>query len=382
MMLGTLFNYLDRQTLALLSPMILRETHISAQGYGEVISCFSFAYMLSTPLWGSILDRIGLRLGMSISIAIWAAASVSHSLVSTLLGFAIARAVLGFGEGSMFPGGFRTAMDSLPPQKQARGLALAYSGSSVGSMLAPLIILPVAVAFGWRPAFLVTPAAALLWLVLWRLSVKETLFPHRTRLPRLVLPNVLERRFWALVFSYGLGALPVGAINYLGPLYLSRAFHMSARQLGWVLWIPPAGLEAGYFFWGWIADHYCKNSIRPAWLYFLLAFIALPAAAAPLARNSSEALALLTVTMFAAGGLIVVTLRSGGLTYGEERRGLAAGIASSSFSLAVAIVLPVCGHLFDAHRYHDAFLIVGMLPFAGTLVWFFLTARGAIKSAA
>src|ERR1700688_4642668 len=75
MMLGTLLNYLDRQVLALLSPLILADTHLSTQSYTETISTFSYAYMLSTLFWGSILDRIGLRTGMMISLAIWLASS-------------------------------------------------------------------------------------------------------------------------------------------------------------------------------------------------------------------------------------------------------------------------------------------------------------------
>src|SRR5579871_41128 len=96
MMLGTLLSYLDRQILALLSPMILKETHLTAQAYTETISSFSYAYMVATLIWGPVLDRIGLRLGMLISLSIWMVSSASHSLVSTFLGFALARGVLGF----------------------------------------------------------------------------------------------------------------------------------------------------------------------------------------------------------------------------------------------------------------------------------------------
>ena len=70
-MLGTLLSYVDRGVLAVLSPMILADTRMSAQSYGEVISAFSFAYTVSTVIWGSLIDRIGLRWGMAISVAIW-----------------------------------------------------------------------------------------------------------------------------------------------------------------------------------------------------------------------------------------------------------------------------------------------------------------------
>ena len=373
MLLGTLLSYLDRGVLALLSPMILRETRMSAQDYGEVISAFSFAYMLSTPLWGSVIDRIGLRLGMTISVVIWMVSSASHSLVSTFLGFAVARGALGVGEGAMFPGGFRTAMDSLPPEKQARGIAIAYSGSSLGTICAPLLITPIAVAYGWRPAFIVTPVAALIWLLLWRGTVNASSLVQPVRSRRLAFPNVLERRFWSLVASYALGALPVGAITYLAPLYLSRAFGLSQAELGRVLWIPPAGLEAGYFFWGWLADRTVAGNPRPRWMFALMALLALPGAAIARFHNQPAAIALLAATMFAAAGFVVVALRTGALAYAPEQRSMAAGIASGSFSAAVALVMPLCGRLFDARLYSSAFLIVALMPLAGTLLWWVLT---------
>src|SRR5689334_1895629 len=224
MMLGTLLSYVDRASLALLSPMFLSDIHMSAQDYSWCISAFSFAYMFAAFAWGSILDRIGLRLGMAISLFIWMLSSASHALLGSFLGFALARAMLGIGEGSIFPGGFRTALDSLPVDKQARGIALAYSGSSAGSIVAPILLTPVALVYGWRVAFLVTPTLALLWLVLWIGTVDPSRFANQTRpAQRFVLPDMRERRFWSLVASYALGALPVGAITYMTPLYLSRA---------------------------------------------------------------------------------------------------------------------------------------------------------------
>src|SRR5581483_10685243 len=104
MMLGTLLSYVDRGSLALLSPMFLSATHMTAQDYSWCISAFSFAYMFSALAWGSVLDRVGLRLGMAISLFIWMVSSASHAAVSSFLGFAVARAALGIGEGSIFHG--------------------------------------------------------------------------------------------------------------------------------------------------------------------------------------------------------------------------------------------------------------------------------------
>src|SRR5437764_3577199 len=324
MMLGTLLSYVDRASLALLSPMFLSATNMSAQEYSWCISAFSFAYMFSALGWGSVLDRIGLRLGMTISLVIWMLSSATHAVVSSFVGFAAARAALGVGEGSMFPGGFRTALDSLPIDKQARGIALAYSGSSLGSILAPIILTPVAIRYGWRMAFLVTPALALLWLVTWVGTVDPSKFPNKSRTAqRMVFPNMRERRFWSLVASYALGALPVGAIIYLTPLYLARAFGLTTAQLGFVLWIPPAGLESGYFFWGWVADRFERASPRPVWLIVLMALLVLPVAAVHWFNNAPAAIGLLTFGLFASGGLVVATLRTAALPYPHDQRSMA-----------------------------------------------------------
>ena len=378
MMLGTLLSYVDRASLALLSPMFLSATHMTAQDYSWCISAFSFAYMFAALMWGSILDRIGLRLGMAISVFIWMVSSAAHALMSSFAGFAIARAALGIGEGSIFPGGFRTALDSLPVDKQARGIALAYSGSSLGSILAPIILTPVAIAYGWRIAFLVTPVLALVWLVIWLVTVDPSSFPNKTRTAqRMAFPNMGERRFWSLVASYALGALPVGAITYMTPLYLSRAFGLTPAELGFVLWIPPAGLEAGYFFWGWVADRFERASPRPAWLIALMALLALPLIAVHWFNSVPIAIALLSFTLFASGGLVVVTLRTGALAYPHDQRSMVAGIASSSFSAAVALTLPICGRLFDQQQFSTAFAFVAVLPIIGATIWWLFPVHAA-----
>ena len=166
-MLSTLLSYIDRQVLAVLSPTILHDTGLSANAYANAISAFSIAYMIGNPLWGSVLDFVGLRLGMLMAVGLWTVASTSHAWVTGFIGFAVARAVLGFGEGAAFPGAMRTATESLPPNQVSRGMALGYSGASLGAIITPLIVTPIALQFGWQTAFLITGAFGAVWLLLW-----------------------------------------------------------------------------------------------------------------------------------------------------------------------------------------------------------------------
>src|SRR5712671_5680734 len=248
MMLCSWLSYVDRQVLAVLSPTILQATGLSAQRYGEIVSAFSIAYMFANPFWGAVLDYVGLRIGMIAAVAIWTAASAAHAGMSGFLGFAACRAFLGLGEGATFPGGFRASVDSLPPERQARGMAIAYSGGSLGAIFAPVVVVPVAAAFGWRAAFFVTGLLGALWILVWLSVARPPFLPAPVEKPaRLASLSPFERRFWALVASYSLGSVAIAPIFYLSPLYLNRVMGLSQSDLGKVLWIPPLGWEIGYF---------------------------------------------------------------------------------------------------------------------------------------
>jgi ACS family hexuronate transporter-like MFS transporter len=374
MMLACSFlSYLDRQILAVLSPMILAELKLNAEKYGQIISGFSVAYMIGNPVWGAVLDRVGLRRGMTVAVALWTIACGAHAVLSGFLGFAVARAVLGFGEGATFPGGLRTAMDWLPPKSQSRGLAVAYSGGSLGAIVTPLVVTPIALAYGWRAAFIVTGVAGLAWVLLWRGTVDFSAATHGRQSERIILPKLFERRFWSLVASYGLAALPIGLILYLAPLYLSQVLGFTQAGLGRVLWLPPLGWEVGYFFWGWFADKFALGNRRPVWLFFTLAAIGLPQVAIVVFRNPVVALGLMFWAMFVASGFVVVSLRTSAFAYPAEQTGLVAGIGAGSWSAINAVVLPLLGRMFDAKHYSEAFVLVGVVPVLGAMLWWALT---------
>jgi ACS family hexuronate transporter-like MFS transporter len=114
MAFASLLSFVDRQVLAVLAPTILAETGMTAQDYGNVVFCFFLAFSLGNPLWGSILDYVGLRTGMLVAVALWSGATAAHALMGSVAGFAFARLVLGLCEGATFPGGVKTAVETCP----------------------------------------------------------------------------------------------------------------------------------------------------------------------------------------------------------------------------------------------------------------------------
>jgi ACS family hexuronate transporter-like MFS transporter len=380
MMLCSWLSYMDRQLLAVLAPTILSDTGLNAQTYGEIVSAFSIAYMIANPLWGSVLDYVGVRMGMMAAVAIWTAASTAHAWMGGFLGFASARAVLGLGEGATFPGGFRTAMESLPPDRQSRGIAIAYSGGSLGAIIAPILVVPVAAAFGWRAAFLATGALGALWLVMW-MSVSRPPYLSRPARPptRMASLNPLERRFWALVASYSLGSVAIGPVLYLSPLYLNRVLGFSQADLGKVLWIPPLGWEIGYFVWGWIFDRYAAEKDRPVFLFLLLAGLAIPFGLTGRAGSSAQVLLLLFWCMFVTGGFQMLGLRTGARAYPADRIASVAGVASGAWAAEAAFILPLTGRWFDQQRFDLIFWFVALTPLIGVTLWMWLS-RGTGKA--
>jgi ACS family hexuronate transporter-like MFS transporter len=373
MMTCSWLSYIDRQAFSVLSPTILHDTGLSATGYANAVFGFSIAYMIGNLAWGSWLDFVGLRLGMLIAVGLWTLASTGHALVTGMWGFVLAQGVLGFGEGATFPGGLRTAADSLPPSKQSRGMGISYSGASVGAIVAPLIVTPVAIRYGWRSAFVVTGMVGIAWLTLWWFVARAPLLPPAARKSgKIAWPNMTERRFWLLVINFGLGGAGLGQTIYLSPLYLNRVMGLSQADLGKVLWISALIWELGYYFWGWVADRFVRDEPRPVRLYILLTILAFVPATMTWVGSWQVVLGLFSWSMFIAVGFIVMSLHLGARAYPRDQTGMVAGIGSAAYSAVVAILIKIYGPLFDRHLYSAIFISLSLVPLAGTVLWWWI----------
>jgi MFS transporter, ACS family, aldohexuronate transporter len=366
MMLVSLISYVDRNTLALLSPAILAETGLSAQQYGYIISAFSVAYMIGNPVWGSLLDRFGLRRGMLSAVFFWTLASAAHAFAGGLWSFGAARAMLGFGEGATFPGGLRAAAQTLPESLRSRGIAVAYSGGSLGAIITPLLITPIAARFGWRGAFWFTGMVGLAWLVLW--AIVGSRIPVPTREPRQQKDalRLTDPRLWAFMSAYAFGALPLGFVIYGAAIYLTKVRGLTQVEVGSLLWIPPLGWEIGYFFWGWTADR-MRGRLQPIFLFITV--FSLPLILVPKAGPIWLVMAGLFFAMFVGAGFLILSIAYATEVFPVSQSGLIAGVGAGSWSAAVALAMPVFGRLFDQSRYDTAFTLAAVVPLLGYAGW-------------
>lgn len=376
MMLVSLISYIDRNTLALLAPTILKETGLNAEQYGWIISAFSIAYMIGNPVWGRVLDRAGIAFGMVAAVGFWTLASVSHVFAAGFWTFAIARAALGFGEGATFPGGLRTVVQTLPPSQQSRGIAVAYSGGALGAVVTPILVTPIAQAWGWRGAFWFTGLIGSLWIAMWLIVGRRESIRRRAALSTSTAahPSFRNPRLWAYMLLYALGCLPLAFVLYGSSIYLGKGLGLSQSTIGKLLWIPPLGWEIGYFFWGWVVDRLgLRESGRFRGIFILLTVLSLPLMAAPYTASLPAAMALMAFAMFIAGGFVISVVAYGTTAFSGNYAGFLAGLSAGAWSAAVAVTMPVFGRLFDQQRYHDAFLMAALIPVAGFAIWTMLS---------
>jgi ACS family hexuronate transporter-like MFS transporter len=168
-MASTIINYLDRQTLSVLAPYLKRDYGWSNQDFAQIVISFRVAYAIGQSVCGRLMDRVGTRTGLTISVLWYSAAAMLNSLAVGLRSFCACRFLLGAGESANWPAATKAVAEWFPNRERAWAVALFDSGSSVGAAIAPALVLWLYHAFGgWRPAFILISILGLLWIVVWR----------------------------------------------------------------------------------------------------------------------------------------------------------------------------------------------------------------------
>ena len=160
-------NYVDRQVLGVLKPIIEDEMGWSEVDYGNIVTAFQASYGLGLLVVGRWLDRVGTRRGMAIAIALWSLAAAFHSAARSVLAFILARVALGIAESAAYPGAVKSVAEWFPRRERALGVGILNAGANVGVVLTPIVGIIVAGLYGWRAAFLVTGLLGFVVLALW-----------------------------------------------------------------------------------------------------------------------------------------------------------------------------------------------------------------------
>jgi len=164
---ATTVNYMDRQILSLLKPILDDQLHWSNEQFGYVNSAFQGAYAVGLLCFGWFIDKYGTKLGYAVSIAAWSVAAMGHALVFSIGGFLVARVALGLGEGGNFPSAIKAVALWFPRRERALATSIFNSGANVGAIVAPAVVPWIALTWGWHAAFIAAGVAGLVWLFFW-----------------------------------------------------------------------------------------------------------------------------------------------------------------------------------------------------------------------
>jgi ACS family hexuronate transporter-like MFS transporter len=270
---ATTVNYVDRQVLGILKPVLERDLKWNEADFGWIVFAFQGAYAIMMPVVGRIIDWLGTRAGYALAVIIWSLASMSHALAHGFGGFAAARFALGIGEAGNFPAAIKTVAEWFPKRERALATGIFNSGSNVGAIIAPLLVPVVALHFGWRACFLVTGGLDLVWLVCWLsfykrprehplLSRQELTLLEEDHADGLAEQKIQYRDPQA---RRALSAFVIGKFLtdpvwwfylYWLPGFLALKFGLSLTKLGPPLIVIYVAADFGSVFGGWLAGKF------------------------------------------------------------------------------------------------------------------------------
>jgi len=164
---ATTVNYLDRQVIGILKPLLESDLSIGEKEYSHIIMAFQLLYGVGMAIAGRLIDKFGTKIGYGVSVILWSIAAMGHALAKSVWGFGFWRGFLGVSEAGNFPSAIKAIAEWFPKKERALATGIFNSGTNVGAIVAPLAIPAMIVAWGWQSAFIITGALGFIWIIFW-----------------------------------------------------------------------------------------------------------------------------------------------------------------------------------------------------------------------
>jgi MFS transporter, ACS family, hexuronate transporter len=164
---ATTINYLDRQIIGLLKPVLELEFDWTETDFARIVMAFTAAYALGLLFFGWLIDKIGTRKGYSFTVVFWSVAGMLHAVARSAFGFGVARVGLGLGEAGNYPAAAKTVAEWFPKKERALATGIFNAGTSLGVVIALILVPPILANYGWHEVFWFTGALGFVWLIFW-----------------------------------------------------------------------------------------------------------------------------------------------------------------------------------------------------------------------
>jgi len=410
---STVINYIDRQTLSVLAPFLKQEYHWTNTDYAYVAIAFRLAYTIGQTVCGRQLDRLGTRLGLTISVTWYSIVSVLTSLATGIRSFAAFRFLLGAGESANWPGASKAVSEWFPNRDRGLAAALYDSGSSIGGAIAPFLILPLYLRFGWRVAFAIPGLLGFLWLIVWRKmyflprdhpllgeTERKLILADRpqTETIRKPLPHWRDLlklpQTWGVIVSKSFTDPVWFFIADWFPIYL-LAKGISVRSSVFAFWVPFLAADLGNFFGGGVSGYLIRRgwslgAARKALVVFgAFGVLFLIPTIFTVKLYSIALLFALATFSYAAFSTIANVLPTD--LFSDEAVATVSGMSGTGAGIGTIIAFALIGHYSDArqaaatHSFDPIVIVAGLIPFIGMILALLLvrntsaTDRGLLK---
>jgi ACS family hexuronate transporter-like MFS transporter len=375
----TVINFIDRQTLSVLAPVIRASFHLSNTQYGRIVSAFQFGMMSGEIPMGAIMDRLGARIGLALAVFWWSSATGAQFLARTGTQFGLMRFWMGTGECGNFSGGVKTVTRLFSKTERTLALGIFNSGSMVGATVAPPLIVFLLHHYGFRAAFVVPALCGIVWLPLWWWAYRQEPGPEVSHAPESLRSMLSESSSWAVMMCRFFIGPVIQFYWYWIPSYLYSVRHMSLLQIGGLAWIPFFMGDAGGVVGGWAAGVLLRRGVSVPRTRKILMYgsslLCITSFWVPYATGKAMALAMIGIAV-AADNFLSANMY-GAITdlFPDHKVGRATGLTGVAGGLSGLLFPLLTGMLVDHVSYTPVFLMVAFMPLLGTMMLFLLARR-------
>jgi len=371
--LSTAINYLDRQTLATLAPLVRAEFHLSNAEYGLILAVFSIAYAACAPFAGMLIDRIGLDRAIGMAVGVWSCAGIATGFTRGLGGLLGCRGVLGMSEAAGIPAAGKAIHGYLLPAERALGNAWNQAGVSLGLILAPPVATWIAMRYGWRQAFVISGSLGLIWIPLWNLTARKAEpRPLGSGSPSTLNDLLRSRRLWGLLAANALNMSVYSLWTNWTTLYLVERHRLPLAEANWYAVVPPLIGALGGFGGGWLSLKWMRTGVPAVAARTRVclagALLAMPTALIPLLPTAAWTAAGISLSILAVSAVSVNVYTIPLDIFGGARAAFAVSMLVASYGAAQALISPAIGAVVDAHGYGPVCVVAAGLPMAAYAV--------------
>jgi ACS family hexuronate transporter-like MFS transporter len=367
--LSSAINYLDRQTLAALAPMIEAEFHLSRLQFGWILGVFSATYAASAPFAGLLIDRIGLTRAVSLVVGVWSFAGISTGFTEGLRGLMGCRVVLGAAEAGGIPAAGKAIHQYLRPSERALGNAVNQAGVSLGAIVAPPLAAWIAVTRGWRSAFVITGILGLVWIPLWIFTAHRAgPIPAPKAEVHTTSQLLSDRRLWAFMLANALGMVGYSLWTNWTTQYLVDKHGLTLAASARYAWIPPAFALLGGFVGGWLSSRLMLRGMAAPGARFRVCLfagvLALATATVPLAPTPAWTAGAISLSIFAISAFSANMYSLPLDIFGGARAAFAISTLVASYGGVQLVISPIFGSLMDRHQWPLLAAVTAITPLA------------------